>query len=61
MTGFLLTAKQKLMLCINKRLYGAHRSDRADGAHGTDRRYRGDRTHRTDGSDGTDRRHRPHG
>lgn len=22
MTGFLLTAKQKLMLCINKRLYG---------------------------------------
>lgn len=21
MTGFLLTAKQKLMLCINKRLY----------------------------------------
>lgn len=25
MTGFLLTAKQKLMLCINKRLY---RSDR---------------------------------
>lgn len=23
MTGFLLTAKQKLMLCINKRLYSA--------------------------------------
>lgn len=25
MTGFLLTAKQKLMLCINKRLYRANR------------------------------------
>lgn len=25
MTGFLLTAKQKLMLCINKRLYWAYR------------------------------------
>lgn len=24
MTGFLLTAKQKLMLCINKRLYGTN-------------------------------------
>ncbi len=24
MTGFLLTAKQKLMLCINKRLYRSH-------------------------------------
>ena len=25
MTGFLLTAKQKLMLCINKRLYRRYR------------------------------------
>ena len=29
MTGFLLTAKQKLMLCINKRLYGACRAGNA--------------------------------
>ena len=28
MTGFLLTAKQKLMLCINKRLYRTYRPDR---------------------------------
>ena len=29
MTGFLLTAKQKLMLCINKRLYWADRTNRS--------------------------------
>ena len=35
MTGFLLTAKQKLMLCINKRLYGS------DGSDGSERYARG--------------------
>ena len=30
MTGFLLTAKQKLMLCINKRLYWCYRPDWPD-------------------------------
>lgn len=30
MTGFLLTAKQKLMLCINKRLYRSLRPCRSD-------------------------------
>jgi len=34
MTGFLLTAKQKLMLCINKRLYRSYRRN------GSYRRYR---------------------
>ena len=37
MTGFLLTAKQKLMLCINKRLYWAHRSYRRYGCYGPHR------------------------
>ena len=40
MTGFLLTAKQKLMLCINKRLY------RTCGRRRNNRSYRTDRTHR---------------
>ena len=46
MTGFLFTAKQKLMLCINKRLYG---SDRSNGSNGPDRSYRSDRTDRSNG------------
>ncbi len=40
MTGFLLTAKQKLMLCINKRLYRSYRP------HWPDRPHRTHRTHR---------------
>ena len=48
MTGFLLTAKQKLMLCINKRLYG------------TERFYRGNRSNRPHRSDGTERRYGSH-
>lgn len=43
MTGFLLTAKQKLMLCINKRLYrpdGSNRGDRTKGSCRSNRRYR---------------------
>ena len=44
MTGFLLTAKQKLMLCINKRLYRSHRPDwrygyRCDWPHRRNRSY----------------------
>ena len=52
MTGFLLTAKQKLMLCINKRLYRAHRRYRTHRAHrryGTHRAHRRYGTHRADG------------
>ena len=49
MTGFLLTAKQKLMLCINKRLY------RCDRRHGRHRSYRPHWPHRRDGCYG---RHR---
>ena len=44
MTGFLFTAKQKLMLCINKRLYWSYRPDwrygyRRDWPHGRNRTY----------------------
>lgn len=47
MTGFLLTAKQKLMLCINKRLYWSHwpnwrygyRRNRSYWSHWSDRCY----------------------
>ena len=45
MTGFLLTAKQKLMLCINKRRYW---TDRTDWRHWTNRPYRTDWSHRRD-------------
>ena len=51
MTGFLLTAKQKLMLCINKRLYRCHgcyrrnRSCRYSGCNGCYRRNRSYRTY----------------
>lgn len=45
MTGFLLTAKQKLMLCINKRLYWAYRTNRTQGRHGCNRP---DRNHWSD-------------
>ena len=50
MTGFLLTAKQKLMLCINKRLYRPDRPHRSDGNRRCGRRhrrYRSDRPHWT--------------
>ena len=50
MTGFLLTAKQKLMLCINKRLYRPDRPCGSRWCHGTDRsdgRYRCSRNSRT--------------
>ena len=54
MTGFLLTAKQKLMLCINKRLYryrgnwpnGSHRSDGSN----RNRSNRSNGSYRPDGS-----------
>ena len=49
MTGFLLTAKQKLMLCINKRLYRSHRpngTDRNNWSNGTDRSDWSDREQR---------------
>ena len=45
MTGFLLTAKQKLMLCINKRLYWAYRSYRRCRPHWAHRSYRRCRPH----------------
>ena len=53
MTGFLLTAKQKLMLCINKRLY------RGDWAHWADGSNRRDWAHWADGSNRRDWAHRP--
>ncbi len=75
MTGFLLTAKQKLMLCINKRLYWpdrrhrAHRHrehrpdwpDRAHRSHWPNRRHRIHRyrEHRPDWPGGAHRSHRP--
>ena len=63
MTGFLLTAKQKLMLCINKRLYWRDRGHRrgwscrgywSHRGHGSHRGHRRDRTCRRYGS------HRPY-
>lgn len=50
MTGFLLTTKQKLMLCINKRLYRAdwthRRYGRSRSQHNrSNRRYRCYRSH----------------
>ena len=47
MTGFLLTAKQKLMLCINKRLYRTDRAHRSHRNTGQRRAYRTDRTFRS--------------
>ena len=47
MTGFLLTAKQKLMLCINKRLYWANWGGRPYRSHRSDRPDRGYRPHRS--------------
>ena len=49
MTGFLLTAKQKLMLCINKRLY------RCNGSDGSDRSNRSDWAERCNGPNRSDR------
>lgn len=46
MTGFLLTAKQKLMLCINKRLYRCYRPHRAYWSHRGNGRNRSHRTSR---------------
>lgn len=40
MTGFLLTAKQKLMLCINKRLYRPDRPVRDPGGRSGERHQR---------------------
>ena len=51
MTGFLLTAKQKLMLCINKRLYWTDRANRG---------YRAIRPHWTERANGGYRAIRPH-
>ena len=62
MTGFLLTAKQKLMLCINKRLYRSHRPDRSNGNSGSnrpDRSHRPDRSNGNSGSNRSDGSHRP--
>ena len=54
MTGFLLTAKQKLMLCINKRLYWCYRRYRCYWHEGRYRGYWADRQpwcHRADRAD----------
>ena len=55
MTGFLLTAKQKLMLCINKRLYRdnrvyrSYRDNRVYRSHRDNRVYRSYRDNRVYG------------